>query len=458
MGQATVTASSVNVRSGPATNKKLLGRLNRGETFSYSSDQGGWLQTVYKNKTAFVCGDFVTTENTPATQMPAAPQASPDPATPEPAEMPTSGTGSKVRINKNKVNIRRSPSKRESPLGMVNKGTEFELLGSENDDWYKILYNGNVAYVMKEFADEVGAQTESPTQQSQPESTTPESTQPQPTAPTSTSTPVPSTDKVVRITKNKVNIRAEASKESDRLGVANKGNEFGLIGSEGSDWYKIVYKGSVAYVMKQFAKEKSASESTGSPSTGKDDVAAQQAADRKLYYSDSKNRYVRKYSKDGRHVKALYDLDTGMRFDISWKRPTETYHSDVTPNDKTATDTVKNIVNPQKSPDDYNYWSHGSSWNWKGHPGAIQLDNGVWVACGFHLRPHGAPQGGHPDRPWNQSSPRDRPTGYSSRTKEGADVWEPGGHFCLYYNENNGGGTDTCRDAVKKARNRSIPE
>ena len=93
MGQATVSASSVNVRSGPSTSKKWLGRLNKGETFSYTNDQNGWLQTEYKNQTAYVCKKYTTTS--------ASTTEAPTTATPAPTATaaPTSTESSSVSIN-----------------------------------------------------------------------------------------------------------------------------------------------------------------------------------------------------------------------------------------------------------------------------------------------------------------------------------------------------------------------
>ncbi len=457
MEQAKVSASSVNVRSGPSTKKKLLGRMNRGETFSYSSDQNGWLQTVYKSQTAYVCKQYTTTVGAAQTI------GTPAPAQETPAETSQtadSDTGAKVRINANKVNIRKGPSKKNGCYGQVNKGSEFTLLGSEGGEWYKIEYKGNVAYVMQQFADKVSAvqePTPAPTTVPEPSAATPDTPTASPETTWTGEKLLTSKQEKAAISYSESENLASIWKDIQSLvGVAQTGTIDEASVQAIASWQK---KNGLTPDGK-FGNKSFNKSGLSKPAESVDTNSAEaqeQALTGKLKYVN--NTYVRKYSGgSGRHVKQLVDLNTGKRFNISWARPSGTYHSDVTPNDKASTDVVKNIVNPSKDPSDNAYWGKGRAWDWTGHPGAMQLSNGVWIACGFHLRPHGAPQGGNPDYPWNQSSPASRPANYSSRTPEGKDAWKPGGHFCLYYNESNDGGTKGCREAVLKAKNMKVPE
>ena len=177
-----------------------------------------------------------------------------------------------------------------------------------------------------------------------------------------------------------------------------------------------------------------------------------------LVYAD--NNYVRKYQ-DPSTEKEVVDLKTGRKFKIFWHAPKNSYHSDVNPLDKPSTDTFKSFVNENVSPEDTDYWSKGSNWSWAGRPGALKLNSNTWIACGYHTRPHGSRQGGNPDYPFTKSSDNDRPQAskdLKGNPKASEDAWKPGGHFCLYYNKDNRGGTDGCKDAVEQAKFMQSPE
>ena len=56
----TVTASALNVRSGPGTNYASLGLLQRGTSVTVESVSGGWAQISYNGKTAYVSAEYVS--------------------------------------------------------------------------------------------------------------------------------------------------------------------------------------------------------------------------------------------------------------------------------------------------------------------------------------------------------------------------------------------------------------
>ena len=51
------------------------------------------------------------------------------------------------------VNIRSSASQTSSKVGVVYEGEKLDLLEKGSDGWYKIRYDGKVAYVKSEFVD-----------------------------------------------------------------------------------------------------------------------------------------------------------------------------------------------------------------------------------------------------------------------------------------------------------------
>ena len=53
----TVTASSLNFRSGPSTSHSIIGSLQKGQQVEYISESGSWAKVKYNGVTGYVHGD-----------------------------------------------------------------------------------------------------------------------------------------------------------------------------------------------------------------------------------------------------------------------------------------------------------------------------------------------------------------------------------------------------------------
>ncbi|MCX6883999.1 MAG: SH3 domain-containing protein [Verrucomicrobia bacterium] len=87
-----VTATRVNLRSGPGENYSVLGRLKKGETFKELERKQDWIKIeAPTNAYAFVAAQYLKSDvAAPAAEIAAAVPAAPaPPATPEPAPTPT---------------------------------------------------------------------------------------------------------------------------------------------------------------------------------------------------------------------------------------------------------------------------------------------------------------------------------------------------------------------------------
>ncbi|MDX9723114.1 MAG: peptidoglycan-binding protein [Myxococcota bacterium] len=96
LGEAKVTARSLNVRSVPSTrNNSPIGGVKRGQTLEVLGHQGDWLKVRYKGKTAYIHGAYATFTEAPKAEPVSAPPA-PEavaPAAPTP-EAPPAPAGS----------------------------------------------------------------------------------------------------------------------------------------------------------------------------------------------------------------------------------------------------------------------------------------------------------------------------------------------------------------------------
>ena len=108
----TVTATSLNVRSGASTSYSVIGKVTKGEEVEILSSSDGWYKIAYDdNKIGWSSDDYI----------------------------------SKNKIGKvtaTSLNVRSGASTSYSVIGKVTKGEEVEILSS-SDGWYKIAYDDN---------------------------------------------------------------------------------------------------------------------------------------------------------------------------------------------------------------------------------------------------------------------------------------------------------------------------
>lgn len=124
-------------------------------------------------------------------------------------------------------NIRKSYSKESAILGTVNKGTALKRTGIGDNDWSRVEYNGQTAYVLSELL------------------TTK-------TTNTNASDNAEVTFKDVNDTmyaKDKCNVREGYSTETNILGGLSKDEEVTRTGVGSNGWSRIKYNGKTAYVL-----------------------------------------------------------------------------------------------------------------------------------------------------------------------------------------------------------------
>jgi len=151
------TTDAVRIRSGATTEEdNVIGQAAAGDTFVRISEDGEWSKIKYKDGEAYIKSEFLTTaegdtvvggevqngdgneEEAPAEEAPAENNNA--------VETPASG---KVVANE-AVSIRSGASTDSNKVGSAYKGDTFDLTG-EVDDWYKINYKGQTAYIKAEF-------------------------------------------------------------------------------------------------------------------------------------------------------------------------------------------------------------------------------------------------------------------------------------------------------------------
>lgn len=136
---ATVTASSLNVRSGAGTSYKILGSLNKGKTFTVTgskNDKSGvkWYQFKFNSKTGYVSSKYVNIKQPTVTSV--------------------SNLKGTVKADGG-LNVRSGAGTSYSYLGKLSNGKTFTITGKVKDTkgvwWYRLTFNGKTGYVSSSY-------------------------------------------------------------------------------------------------------------------------------------------------------------------------------------------------------------------------------------------------------------------------------------------------------------------
>lgn len=123
------TTDVLNVRTGPGTEYEWIGQLNIGESVLRTGiGSNGWSRILYMGETAYVHGDYVTTE------APEAPEV-------------TFEDVEETVYTTNVLNVRAGPDTKCEWLGQLAVGESIQRTGIGSNGWSRILYNGETAYV-----------------------------------------------------------------------------------------------------------------------------------------------------------------------------------------------------------------------------------------------------------------------------------------------------------------------
>lgn len=135
--QGTITAESLNVRTGPGTSYESIGYLHNGDKVTILGESNGWYKIDFNGREAWVSGKYVTVDG----------GSTSDPV--EPEQPPV--TGDKVVIiDTASLNVRNGPSADNTKLGSLTHGTKVTVLG-ESNGWYKINYNGQEGWIKASY-------------------------------------------------------------------------------------------------------------------------------------------------------------------------------------------------------------------------------------------------------------------------------------------------------------------
>lgn len=143
-----VTATSnVNIRDNANKKGEKLGMLFKGQSLKLIEKLDGWAKVEYDGKIAYISEEYIeyvdsyeipTNENIPVIDSDKGIDYYME------AESSIEATA--------KVNIRSEANTNCDVLGQLSRGDKLLLSCIYNDEWYEVNYNGNIAYVFREYA------------------------------------------------------------------------------------------------------------------------------------------------------------------------------------------------------------------------------------------------------------------------------------------------------------------
>lgn len=127
---ASVTAASLNVRSGPGTQHARLGALPRGSLVAPGATQGAWRQISFGAGSGWVHGSYLSPNAAVATPTTSAPT-------------PASGA---AEVTAASLNVRRGAGTQHAALGQALRGQAYALLSSSGT-WRQIQFGAGAGWV-----------------------------------------------------------------------------------------------------------------------------------------------------------------------------------------------------------------------------------------------------------------------------------------------------------------------
>ncbi|MCM3599460.1 SH3 domain-containing protein [Robertmurraya korlensis] len=192
-----VTANQLRVRSGPSTSYKVVSTLSQGATVTIIKTESNWHQIKTSTVTGWVASEFIQDIKTD-----------------------TGGSSSSQQTGKvttNNLNVRSTSSTSGNILGKLQKGSTVSILSVESN-WVKIQYNGQAAWISKEFV-EISSNSSQPSVPNQPSTTS-------------------SSGVIGTITATSLNVRSTGSLSGKIVGTVSKGQAFEILAEE-NNWAKI---------------------------------------------------------------------------------------------------------------------------------------------------------------------------------------------------------------------------
>ncbi|PFL15897.1 peptidase M24 [Bacillus cereus] len=227
-GNNKVTADVLRVRTAPNTSSSVSGRVYEGQTLNVIGQENGWVKINHNGQVGYVSGEFVSgvSSNTGSSNNNTNNNN-------QESVKPASGN---YTVNVSSLRVRTGPSTSHTTIGSVKKGQVVQVVG-EVQDWFKINYAGQTAYLSKDYVTK-GGSNENATQGNNQEQNNNVTVQ---------------TGGTYVVNATSLRVRTGPATYHSVIGGVLNGTKLNVVGSEGS-WFKVNYQGKTGYVSSEFVK------------------------------------------------------------------------------------------------------------------------------------------------------------------------------------------------------------
>ncbi|MDA1875532.1 SH3 domain-containing protein [Bacillus cereus group sp. BY112LC] len=225
-GKNKVTADVLRVRTAPNTSSSVSGRVYEGQTLNVIGQENGWVKINHNGQTGYVSGQFVSgvSANTGATND-----------TNQQTVQPASGS---YTVNVSSLRVRTGPSTSHTTVASITKGQVVQVVG-EVQDWFKINYAGQAAYISKDYVTKGGSNENGSQGNNQNNN--------------QNNNVTVQTGGTYVVNATSLRVRTGPAAYHSVIGGVLNGTTLNVVGSEGS-WFKVNYQGKTGFVSGEFVK------------------------------------------------------------------------------------------------------------------------------------------------------------------------------------------------------------
>ena len=130
----TVTASVLNVRSGPGTGYSVIGKFYSGEVIQFENSGNGWYKVYYNGVEGYISSNYVSTRGSNLTDRSS-------------VNRPSVVAGYSTATS---LNLRSAPSTDGQVIAALPQYSPISI-GEGVNGWYKVTYNGVEGYVSADY-------------------------------------------------------------------------------------------------------------------------------------------------------------------------------------------------------------------------------------------------------------------------------------------------------------------
>ncbi|MGM2817842.1 SH3 domain-containing protein [Bacillus cereus group sp. Bce001] len=229
-GNNKVTADVLRVRTAPNTSSSVSGRVYEGQTLNVIGQENGWVKINHNGQVGYVSSEFVSGVSSNAGSS-----NNNTNSNNKESVKPASGN---YTVNVSSLRVRTGPSTSHTTVGSVTKGQVVQVVG-EVQDWFKINYAGQTAYVSKDYVTK-GGSSDNATQGNNQNNNQNNNVTVQ-------------TGGTYVVNATSLRVRTGPATYHSVIGGVLNGTTLNVIGSEGS-WFKVNYQGKTGYVSSEFMK------------------------------------------------------------------------------------------------------------------------------------------------------------------------------------------------------------